>query len=141
MRRTLGVAVFAGVIGVTLFGIFLTPVFYYVVMRLTGQAGPGAAPAPPRSPRWGASSRRTPAARTEPPRPRRSGPAAPEPGRGVHGRGRPLFGGTAHEPESLLPAVLLLANPGGGLNRRRPEVRGSAEGRGEPAAAPRGRRL
>ncbi|MFO0928467.1 MAG: efflux RND transporter permease subunit [Gemmataceae bacterium] len=31
MRRTLGVAVFAGMIGVTLFGIFLTPVFYYVI--------------------------------------------------------------------------------------------------------------
>ena len=28
MRRTLGTAVFAGMIGVTLFGIFLTPVFY-----------------------------------------------------------------------------------------------------------------
>jgi multidrug efflux pump len=31
MRRTLGTAVFAGMIGVTLFGIFLTPVFYYVI--------------------------------------------------------------------------------------------------------------
>jgi hydrophobe/amphiphile efflux-1 (HAE1) family protein len=31
MRRTLGVAVFAGMLGVTLFGIFLTPVFYYVI--------------------------------------------------------------------------------------------------------------
>ena len=35
MRRTLGTAVFAGMLGVTLFGIFLTPVFYYVVRRLT----------------------------------------------------------------------------------------------------------
>jgi multidrug efflux pump len=31
MRRTLGMAVFAGMLGVTLFGIFLTPVFYYVI--------------------------------------------------------------------------------------------------------------
>jgi predicted RND superfamily exporter protein len=31
MRRTLGVTVFAGMIGVTLFGIFLTPVFFYVI--------------------------------------------------------------------------------------------------------------
>jgi multidrug efflux pump subunit AcrB len=31
MRRTLGVAVFAGMLGVTMFGIFLTPVFYYVI--------------------------------------------------------------------------------------------------------------
>ncbi|MBX3396861.1 MAG: efflux RND transporter permease subunit [Phycisphaerae bacterium] len=31
MRQTLGMAVFAGMIGVTLFGIFLTPVFYYVI--------------------------------------------------------------------------------------------------------------
>jgi len=31
MRRALGTAVFAGMLGVTLFGIFLTPVFYYVI--------------------------------------------------------------------------------------------------------------
>jgi multidrug efflux pump subunit AcrB len=31
MRRSLGVAVFSGMLGVTLFGIILTPVFYYVV--------------------------------------------------------------------------------------------------------------
>jgi multidrug efflux pump len=31
MRRDLGVAVFSGMLGVTLFGIFLTPVFYYVI--------------------------------------------------------------------------------------------------------------
>jgi multidrug efflux pump len=34
MRRTLGTAVFAGMLGVTLFGIFLTPVFYYVICWL-----------------------------------------------------------------------------------------------------------
>jgi multidrug efflux pump subunit AcrB len=38
MRRTLGTAVFSGMIGVTGFGIFLTPVFYYSIMRL---ADPG----------------------------------------------------------------------------------------------------
>jgi multidrug efflux pump len=31
MRRTLGTAVFSGMIGVTIFGVLLTPVFYYVV--------------------------------------------------------------------------------------------------------------
>src|SRR5207302_4892407 len=31
MRRSLGMAVFSGMLGVTLFGIFLTPVFYYVI--------------------------------------------------------------------------------------------------------------
>ncbi len=31
MRRSLGTAVFSGMLGVTLFGIFLTPVFYYVI--------------------------------------------------------------------------------------------------------------
>jgi multidrug efflux pump len=31
MRRTLGVAVFAGMLGVTMFGIFLTPVFFNVI--------------------------------------------------------------------------------------------------------------
>jgi len=35
MRRTLGTAVFAGMLGVTLFGIFLTPVFYYVIQWYT----------------------------------------------------------------------------------------------------------
>jgi multidrug efflux pump len=34
MRRTLGTAVFSGMLGVTLFGIFLTPVFFYVIARL-----------------------------------------------------------------------------------------------------------
>ena len=34
MRRTLGTAVFGGMLGVTLFGIFLTPVFYYVIQWL-----------------------------------------------------------------------------------------------------------
>ena len=32
MRRALGVAVFSGMLGVTIFGVFFTPVFYYVVM-------------------------------------------------------------------------------------------------------------
>jgi hypothetical protein len=41
MRRTLGVAVFSGMLGVTLFGIFLTPVFFNVIewfidLRLAG---------------------------------------------------------------------------------------------------------
>ena len=31
MRRSLGFAVFSGMLGVTLFGIFLTPVFFYVI--------------------------------------------------------------------------------------------------------------
>jgi multidrug efflux pump len=35
MRRALGTAVFAGMLGVTLFGIFLTPVFFVTVRRLT----------------------------------------------------------------------------------------------------------
>ncbi|HEV7225985.1 MAG TPA: efflux RND transporter permease subunit, partial [Pirellulales bacterium] len=34
MRRTLGAAVFGGMLGVTLFGIFLTPVFYFVIQRV-----------------------------------------------------------------------------------------------------------
>jgi multidrug efflux pump subunit AcrB len=39
MRRTLGVAVFAGMLGVTLFGIFLTPVFYYVIQGFADMRG------------------------------------------------------------------------------------------------------
>jgi multidrug efflux pump len=34
MRRALGTAVFAGMIGVTIFGLFLTPVFYVLLQRL-----------------------------------------------------------------------------------------------------------
>ena len=33
MRRTLGMAVFSGMLGVTLFGIFLTPVFFFTLLR------------------------------------------------------------------------------------------------------------
>ena len=36
MRQAMGVAVFSGMIGVTAFGLFLTPVFYVVLRRLTG---------------------------------------------------------------------------------------------------------
>ncbi|MGP0069366.1 MAG: efflux RND transporter permease subunit [Isosphaeraceae bacterium] len=35
MRQTLGTAVFSGMLGVTIFGIFLTPVFYYVIQWLS----------------------------------------------------------------------------------------------------------
>jgi multidrug efflux pump len=34
MRRSLGTAVFSGMLGVTLFGIFLTPVFFYVIQSI-----------------------------------------------------------------------------------------------------------
>src|SRR4029079_10576981 len=35
MRRTLGIAVFSGMLGVTAFGIFFTPVFFAVVRKFT----------------------------------------------------------------------------------------------------------
>lgn len=41
MRRTLGTAVFAGMLGVTLFGIFLTPVFFYVIRRFVREPATG----------------------------------------------------------------------------------------------------
>jgi multidrug efflux pump len=37
IRRAMGVAVFAGMLGVTAFGLFLTPVFYTVVERMTAR--------------------------------------------------------------------------------------------------------
>jgi len=40
MRQAMGVAVFAGMIGVTLFGLFLTPVFYVVVTKLGWKKNP-----------------------------------------------------------------------------------------------------
>ena len=36
MRQAMGIAVFAGMIGVTAFGLFLTPVFYVLLRRLAG---------------------------------------------------------------------------------------------------------
>jgi HAE1 family hydrophobic/amphiphilic exporter-1 len=51
MRRSLGTAVFSGMIGVTLFGLIFTPVFYVVMRRLTArrrlsQSAPTVAGAP-----------------------------------------------------------------------------------------------
>lgn len=61
MRQAMGVAVFAGMIGVTAIGLFLTPVFYVLLRALTGNrplqshgthaasmslSGPHATPAP-----------------------------------------------------------------------------------------------
>jgi multidrug efflux pump len=43
MDQALGTAVFAGMIGVTFFGIFLTPVFFFVIMKIFTRA-----PKPPR---------------------------------------------------------------------------------------------
>jgi multidrug efflux pump len=40
MRRTLGTAVFSGMLGVTAFGLLLTPVFYYVIERLVRRHTP-----------------------------------------------------------------------------------------------------
>jgi hydrophobe/amphiphile efflux-1 (HAE1) family protein len=39
MRQSLGIAVFSGMLGVTLFGIFLTPVFFFVIDRFAGPRG------------------------------------------------------------------------------------------------------
>jgi multidrug efflux pump len=65
MRRTLGTAVFAGMLGVTLFGIFLTPVFYSVV-------------------RWFSERRGTKAPDTAAPQPPAQAAAAARPRRVVH---------------------------------------------------------
>ena len=58
MRRTLGMAVFSGMLGVTLFGIFLTPVFYYVIQKFgkppTAQQADAATPANDIAPGHGA---------------------------------------------------------------------------------------
>ena len=54
MRKAMGVAVFAGMIGVTLFGLFLTPVFYVMLMKL-GVKKTAPKPAPTSAPPHGAS--------------------------------------------------------------------------------------
>lgn len=40
MRHAMGVAVFAGMLGVTLFGLFFTPLFYVAIRKLAGKATP-----------------------------------------------------------------------------------------------------
>jgi hypothetical protein len=47
MRRSVGTAMLWGAFGVTLFGIFLTPVFFYVVRRLVRARTPVHEPAEP----------------------------------------------------------------------------------------------
>ncbi|NUB08797.1 efflux RND transporter permease subunit [Azospirillum sp. Vi22] len=47
MRHAMGVAVFAGMIGVTLFGLMLTPVFYVLLRTMVGAGKPAAAPTGP----------------------------------------------------------------------------------------------
>jgi Cu/Ag efflux pump CusA len=37
IRQAMGIAVFAGMLGVTLFGLFLTPVFYVVVGNIVAR--------------------------------------------------------------------------------------------------------
>ena len=46
MRQSLGTAVFSGMIGVTLFGLIFTPVFYVLVRALAGKKIPASATAP-----------------------------------------------------------------------------------------------
>ena len=46
IRQAMGIAVFAGMLGVTLFGLFLTPVFYTVIGRLMDRVGRRAHRAP-----------------------------------------------------------------------------------------------
>src|SRR5438105_3135936 len=46
MRQAMGVAVFSGMIGVTLFGLFLTPVFYVVLMNVRWKKAAAPAPKP-----------------------------------------------------------------------------------------------
>jgi multidrug efflux pump len=48
MRQALGTAVFAGMVGVTFFGIFLTPVFFSVVMKFFGRKSPAKAATRPK---------------------------------------------------------------------------------------------
>jgi multidrug efflux pump len=86
MRRTLGTAVFAGMIGVTLFGIFLTPVFYSVVRWFSGRglATPESVPAhgSPDGAHTGPTERTGSPGRGEAVRP---GEAAPTPAAGGRG--------------------------------------------------------
>jgi multidrug efflux pump len=50
MRQAMGVAVFAGMLGVTFFGLFLTPVFYVALRKLATRGKAQAEPAPEAKP-------------------------------------------------------------------------------------------
>jgi multidrug efflux pump len=50
VRAATGVTVFSGMLGVTLFGLFLTPVFYVTLRRLSGRSLATRTPAQPASP-------------------------------------------------------------------------------------------
>ncbi|MEO8256696.1 MAG: multidrug efflux RND transporter permease subunit [Acidobacteriota bacterium] len=50
VRRAMGIAVFAGMLGVTVFGLILTPVFYVVVQGLAGRFSRRTAAAVPQTP-------------------------------------------------------------------------------------------
>src|SRR5262249_19631038 len=69
MRQSLGTAVFSGMIGVALFGIFLTPVFFFALMRFGShkQAGTALVPQPAASPAVAGGTSRGPAERVPPP--------------------------------------------------------------------------
>ena len=49
MRQALGTAVFFGMLGVTFFGLFFTPVFYVVIRRLALLRRPAQQPEPERA--------------------------------------------------------------------------------------------
>jgi multidrug efflux pump len=55
MRQAMGVAVFAGMIGVTLFGLFLTPVFYLTLMRRVAKKPADSHAHDPKTPSIGAA--------------------------------------------------------------------------------------
>jgi multidrug efflux pump subunit AcrB len=46
MRRAMGIAVFSGMLGVTLFGLFLTPVFFVTIETLLSRHRPAPQPRP-----------------------------------------------------------------------------------------------
>ncbi len=50
MRQALGTAVFFGMLGVTGFGLFLTPVFYVVIMWFKERRAKTPTPAPTQAP-------------------------------------------------------------------------------------------
>ena len=53
MRQSLGTAVFSGMLGVTLFGLIFTPVFYVLVRTVAAKRHPSVQPEPPVAPSTG----------------------------------------------------------------------------------------
>src|SRR5688500_10018787 len=128
MRQSLGTAVFSGMLGVTLFGLFLTPVFYVLLSRSRARGAvavrehaPPSAAGGPQASGPDTAARRVPGAGAS--RRLRARPQLPPPGaRPARGDARPA-GADGSRVHRRPPVVGRLPRPGTAGARRRGDRR------------------